>query len=101
NVHSFGLLFWDYRDAKTPTANPWRTQWPPITGVPPGTQTPSSVYIRLSVYAGKPDALTDLPANREIEPVTLTTVVNVESVLASPMYVAQRSLIDPAPAVSP
>lgn len=101
NVHSFGLLFWDYRNAKTPTANPWQTKWPPTTGVPPGTYTPSSVYIRLSVYAGKPYSLTDLPANREIDTVTLTTVVNVESVLASPAYVTQRTPISPAWSTSP
>jgi type II secretory pathway pseudopilin PulG len=99
NVKSFGVLFWNFANAKDPSANPWETKWPPAAT--PLTPSPSSVYLSISVYAGKPYSLQDLPAGKEVDTVTLTTVVNVESVLASPPYVTQRTLIPPATATTP
>jgi hypothetical protein len=95
NVVSFGLLFWDHSQAKTSTANPWQMEWP-VSGAL--TVAPSSVYMRISVYAGTPIPLTELPATTEIETVTLISIVNVEAVLADPTYVAQRTPVTPAPA---
>lgn len=92
NVLSFGLLYWDHSLAKNPSANPWQTEWPPVT-TSPLTVAPSSVYMRISVYAGTPYSLTDLPANLQIETVSITTMVNVEAVLADPTYVARRTAV--------
>lgn len=94
NVASFGLLFWDHSQAKTATANPWQTEWP-VSGAL--TVAPSTVYARISVYAGTPIPLNELPATTEIETVTLISVINVEAVLADPTYVAQRTPVTPAP----
>ncbi len=94
NVVSFGLLFWDHSVAKTATTNPWQMDWPTTGSL---TSAPSTVYITISVYSGTPIPLVELPASREIETVTLTTVVNVEAVLADPTYVAQRTPITPVP----
>jgi type II secretory pathway pseudopilin PulG len=98
NVKSFGVLFWNHATAKDPAANPWETVWPPATQ--PLTPSPSSVYLSISVYAGKPYGLEDLPADREVETVTLSTVVNVEAVLAHTSYVAQRTPVLPVPATT-
>src|SRR5690606_25506768 len=84
NVKSFGALFWNHAKAKDPNANPWETQWPPAAT--PLTVAPSSVYLSISVYSGKPYGLEDLPGDMEVETVTLSTVVNVESVLAHESY---------------
>lgn len=95
NVVGFGAMFWDFADAKTPTANPWQTEWPPSTT--PLTSSPSSVYLTISVYAGSPYSYEELPGNLEIETVKLSTVVNVEAVLADPAYIAQRLPVTPIP----
>lgn len=94
NVHSFGLLFWNHALAKDASANPWDTQWPPVT-TGSLTVAPSTVYARISVYAGKPYDLDEVPAGQVIETVTLSTAVNVEAVLADPTYAAQRTPVPP------
>lgn len=95
NVVSFGMLFWNQSNAKTETANPWETIWPPADTGTTITITPSSVYMEVSVYAGTPLSLEELPADREIDTVSVTTMVNVEAVLADPSYVAQRTPVLP------
>lgn len=95
NVVSFGALYWNHAKAKNASENPWETDWPPTTGTL--TASPSTVYLQISVYAGTPVPLQELPASREIETITLTTAVNVEAVLADPTYVAQRTPITPIP----
>lgn len=96
NVVSFGMLFWNHANAKTASANPWETVWPP-SGSSGATVTiaPSSVYMEVSVYSGTPYSLEELPVDREIETVSVTTTVNVEAVLADPSYVAQRTAVLP------
>ncbi len=94
NVVSFGALFWDHSVAKTPSANPWLQSWPPAA---PLTSSPSTVYLTITVYAGTPYPFDELPANLQVETVNLTTVVNVEAVLADPTYVAQRLPVTPVP----
>lgn len=94
NVQSFGLLFWNHASAKDSSANPWDTQWPPVT-TGSLTVAPSTVYARISVYAGKPYTLDEVPADQVLEAVTLSTIVNVEAVLADPTYAAQRTPVPP------
>lgn len=98
NVHSFGVLYWNHLLANDPNANPWEMSWPAGT-IP--TVAPSTVYIRLKVYAGKPYDLDEVPNYEVIETVTLDTVVNIEAVLAHPSYVAQRTPILPVTAPAP
>jgi len=93
NVVDFGALYWDHSQAKDNTINPWQMNWPPAAA--PLTASPSTVYLTISVYAGTPLSLQELPANQEIETITLTTAVNIESVLADPTYIAQRTAITP------
>ncbi len=96
NVVSFGMLFWNQANAKTASANPWETIWPSASASIT-TVAPSSVYLQISVYSGTPLSLEELPGNREIETVTVSTMVNVEAVLADPIYFAQRTPVLPAP----
>ena len=93
NVVQFGALYWNHANAKTSTANPWEMNWPPAT--PPLTASPSTVYLTISVYAGSPLSLQEFPSTKEIPTISLTTVVNVEAVLADPTYVAQRTPVWP------
>lgn len=94
NVVSFGALFWDYEVAKVNTAKPWLDEWD-AAGRP--LSTPASVMVDLAVYAGTPYTLNDLPADKKIENVRLNTVVNVESVISHPLYVASKTPITPIP----
>lgn len=87
NVLSFGLLFWDYTAAHDPSSNPWRTSWNGNTGAASGgNSAPASVYMTISVYAGTPLSLREIALGQRIPTVTLTSIVNVESVLADPGF---------------
>jgi type II secretory pathway pseudopilin PulG len=82
NVFSFGLLFWDEFSAHDPASNPWRTEWDDTTST--STRAPASVYMTISVYAGTPLSLQEvLAAGQQVPTVTLTSIVNIEAVLAS------------------
>lgn len=94
NVVSFGMLFWDQVRAQDPTQNPWLTSWPSATS-PPVTGSPPSVYMTITVYAGTPLSLDEVPVNQEMDTVTLTSVINVESVMASPAFRASKVPILP------
>jgi len=87
NVFSFGLLFWDYTVAQDPNANPWRTSWDSTAG---GTAAPATVYMTISVYAGTPLSLREIAAGQKVPTVTLTSLVNLESVLADPAFRASK-----------
>ncbi len=101
NVHSFGVLYWNHAMASDSGANPWEMNWPPVAPRPRPTVAPSSVYIRLKVYAGKPYDLDEVPVTEVIETVSLDTVVNIEAVMAHPTYVSQRTPILPVTAPAP
>lgn len=94
NVLSFGLLFWDYTAAHDPATNPWRTSWNGEVG---GNVAPASVYMTISVYAGTPLSLREIATGQQIPTVTLTSMVNIESVLADPQF---RRANDPLPTIS-
>lgn len=87
NVLSFGLLFWDFQNA----SQPWRTDWPPPTTPLPAV-APASVYMYISVYAGTPLSLDEVQPGERIPNVILTSVVNVESTLASGPFIASREV---------
>lgn len=98
NVFSFGMLFWDEARAHDPTTNPWLTSWDyDGTTSSGGTNVPASVYITISVYSGTPLSLAEMQAGQQIPTVTLTTVVDIESVLASPEFLAFKADIIPIP----
>ncbi|MGI8906556.1 MAG: PilW family protein [Candidatus Sumerlaeaceae bacterium] len=98
NVYSFGLLFWDEASAHDPNSNPWRTSWDDTMST--STFAPASVYMTISVYAGTPLKLNEVPPGDQIPTVTLTSVVDIEAVLASPEFRAIKLLygdIQPLP----
>lgn len=84
HVFSFGLLFWDEAAAHDPTSNPWRTTWDDTTST--STRAPASVYMTISVYSGTPLSLEEMQPGQQIPTVTLTSVVDIEAVLASTQF---------------
>lgn len=85
NVVSFTPLFYDLSLA--PPANPWRTDWdtvPRLVARDVFPEVPVSVYLKLEVYSGGPRPVQELATGEKIPTVSLSTVVNVESVLADP-----------------
>jgi type II secretory pathway pseudopilin PulG len=90
NVLSFSLLFWD-QNSTTTQAKYWRTDWnsedyPPAGPLP---ALPASVAIGLTVYAGtRPLALQ--PPGEPLDTVTVSSMVDIESVLDDPRYATLR-----------
>jgi hypothetical protein len=85
NVLSFAALFYD--PTVVPPSNPWQTVWDSDSRLP-GRATypeiPVSIYLRIEVYAGGPRTIPELQPGERIPTVALSTVVNVEAVLADP-----------------
>jgi type II secretory pathway pseudopilin PulG len=101
NVFSFGLLFWDEARAHESTLNPWLTSWNDATSTDVGMGGPASVYMTISVYAGTPLSLTERQPGEQIDTVTLTSMVDIESVLGDPVFFAFKDDVDNAIAPIP
>ena len=79
NVLSFCALYYDADAAG------WTPTWDADLRIAPATTLPVSAYLSVTVHADTLP-LSALPAGAELETVTLTTMVNIESVLASAQY---------------
>ena len=80
NVLSFSALYYDADAAG------WTPTWDAdLRILPATTKLPVSAYLSVTVHADTLP-LSGLPAGSDLETVTLTTMVNIESVLASPEY---------------
>ena len=91
NVLSFGVLCYSERLAVIPFTSGWINTWD--AGAPPfggALRLPVSTYLTVTVYAGV-IPLDKLPPGSRIETVTLTTMVNIEKMLASPQYQVTRT----------
>jgi type II secretory pathway pseudopilin PulG len=82
NVVSFGVLLWDAQQRK------WVDSWN-AAGQPPGFELPVSALVSVTVYAGK-KPLEQVDPSEPLETVTLSTMVNIEQMLASPQYASVR-----------
>ena len=84
DVLSLNFLYWD------PNRNPpyWVEEWDALTTGPlpaPGIELPASVYIEVTVYAGRVP-LDQLGPDEPIETVTASTVVDLEAIIHDPRY---------------
>lgn len=80
NVLSVNFLYWD--SSATPPY--WRETWDSGALAPGEIPAPVSVYAKITIYAGT--APLKLPPTRELETVSLETMVNIEAVLSNPSY---------------
>ncbi len=89
NVLSFGVLCYDANASVVPFFSRWYNTWDATSRNPFWMKLPVSTYLTVTVYAGV-IPLDKLPAGSRIETVTLTTMVNIEKMLASPQYQVTR-----------
>lgn len=87
NVLSFGSLYWN---ANTYPKD-WVTSWSAESVGAGEVKLPSTVFFEVTCYAGT-QPLASLGPNQRIPFATLTTAVNIESVLADPLYVIRRNV---------
>jgi hypothetical protein len=79
----FDLLYWDSNPSAAEQT--WLTAWDSTQKIGEKFRLPASVYVRLTLRSDpRPDeAIQD---GRPQEVVTLSTVVNIESVIGSPLF---------------
>jgi prepilin-type N-terminal cleavage/methylation domain-containing protein len=83
DVLSFRCLYWDPN--ASPADQDWLTSWDSAALSWPSLETPSTVYIELTVYADPLPISSYIPGKegRKIQTVTLRTAVNIDPVLTS------------------
>ena len=86
NVLSFGVLCYGANESVVPFFSRWYNTWDANSRPSPAwLKLPVSTYLTVTVYAGT-IPLDKLPPGSRIETVTLSTMVNIETQLASPAY---------------
>jgi hypothetical protein len=84
-VAGFDLLFWD---PNVPAINQkWLIDWD--STLPASLQLPASIYIRLTMLADPRPAEALVPG-QPMDVIPLETIVNIEKIIDSPEYNAQR-----------
>ena len=89
NVLSFGVLCYGANESMVPIFSRWYNTWDAASHNPAWLKLPVSTYLTVTVYAGV-IPMDKLPPGSRIETVTLSTMVNIETQLASPAYHATR-----------
>jgi prepilin-type N-terminal cleavage/methylation domain-containing protein len=88
NVLSLNFLYWDANVPQPYWVEQWDAASRPKPG--PGIELPASVYISVTVYAGR-KSLDQVGPNELLETMTASTIVNIESVIHDPRYESVRT----------
>jgi prepilin-type N-terminal cleavage/methylation domain-containing protein len=96
NVASFAALYYDV--TVPPPFNPWVREWNSDLRLPQRNiypEIPVSVYLRLQVFSGTPRSLNEIGNDERLPTVSLSTMVNVEAVLADPRITSIKPVTNP------